>query len=282
MAKIECCNLSKMFNAGGDPFEAVSDLSFSVHTGELVSVVGRTGCGKSSTLHMILGLDRPTSGSITIDDKEPYADFGYFRGRLAAVFQTDRLLPWRKALDNVAYGLEILRVPEPDRRTRAQGWLERVGLGGFENAYPHQLSGGMRQRVGIARAFCVEPEVVLCDEAFGHLDQVTATQLRGDFLELVRETRKTSVFITHDIDEAIELGNRVLVLGKPARLLMDLTISEQMKRNLTARDEMKTRILNAIEANRRLILLWQTCEKIFQSVVKLQLQDDCIAMRRRH
>jgi NitT/TauT family transport system ATP-binding protein len=250
MAKIECCNLSKMFNAGGDTFEAVSDLSFSVHTGELVSVVGRTGCGKSSTLHMILGLERPTSGSITIDDKEPYADFGYFRGRLAAVFQTNRLLPWRKTLDNVAYGLEILRVPEPDRRTRAQGWLERVGLGGFENAYPHQLSGGMRQRVGIARAFCVEPEVILCDEAFGHLDQVTATQLRGDFLELVRETRKTSVFITHDIDEAIELGNRVLVLGKPARLLMDLTISDQMKSNLTARDEMKTRILNAIEANR--------------------------------
>ena len=250
MAKIECCNLSKIFNAGGDPFEAVSDLSFSVQTGELVSVVGRTGCGKSSTLHMILGLERPTSGSLTIDDKEPYTDFGYFRGRLAAVFQTDRLLPWRKTLDNVAYGLEILRVPEPDRRTRAQGWLERVGLGGFENAYPYQLSGGMRQRVGIARAFCVEPEVVLCDEAFGHLDQVTATQLRGDFLELVRETGKTSVFITHDIDEAIELGNRVLVLGKPARLLMDLTISEQMKSNLTARDEMKTRILNAIEANR--------------------------------
>jgi len=250
MAKIECCNLSKIFNAGGDPFEAVSDLSFSVQTGELVSVVGRTGCGKSSTLHMILGLERPTSGSLTIDDKEPYTDFGYFRGRLAAVFQTDRLLPWRKTIDNVAYGLEILRVPEPDRRTRAQGWLERVGLGGFENAYPYQLSGGMRQRVGIARAFCVEPEVVLCDEAFGHLDQVTATQLRGDFLELVRETGKTSVFITHDIDEAIELGNRVLVLGKPARLLMDLTISEQMKSNLTARDEMKTRILNAIEANR--------------------------------
>ena len=250
MAKIECCNLSKIFNAGGDPFEAVSDLSFSVQTGELVSVVGRTGCGKSSTLHMILGLERPTSGSLTIDDKEPYTDFGYFRGRLAAVFQTDRLLPWRKTIDNVAYGLEILRVPEPDRRTRAQGWLERVGLGGFENAYPYQLSGGMRQRVGIARAFCVEPEVVLCDEAFGHLDQVTATQLRGDFLELVRETGKTSVFITHDIDEAIALGNRVLVLGKPARLLMDLTISEQMKSNLTARDEMKTRILNAIEANR--------------------------------
>ena len=252
MVKIECRNLSKVFNAGGDPFEAVSGLSFSVHAGELVSVVGRTGCGKSSTLHMILGLERPTSGRITIDNKEPYTDFGYFRGRLAAVFQTDRLLPWRKALENVAYGLEILRVPEPDRHTRAQRWLERVGLGGFENAYPHQLSGGMRQRVGIARAFCVEPEVVLCDEAFGHLDQVTATQLRGDFLELVRETKKTSVFITHDIDEAIELGSRVVVLGKPARLLMDLAISDETKGNLGAREEMKTRIVAAIEANRPL------------------------------
>jgi len=198
---------------------------------------------------MILGLERPTSGSITIDDKEPYTDFGYFRGRLAAVFQTDRLLPWRKALDNVAYGLEILRVPEADRRLRAQRWLEKVGLGGFENAYPHQLSGGMRQRVGIARAFCVDPDLVLCDEAFGHLDQVTATQLRGDFLDLVRESQKTSVFITHDIDEAIELGNRVLVLGKPACLLMDLAISEEVKRDPGAREEMKTRIVNSIEAN---------------------------------
>ena len=250
MSKIECRNVTKVFEAGGDRFEAVSDLSFLIQSGELVSVVGRTGCGKSSTLHMTLGLERPTSGRITIDDKEPYGDFAYFRGRLAAVFQTDRLLPWRRALDNVSYGLEILRMPEAERRTRAQQWLERVGLGGFENAYPHQLSGGMRQRVGIARAFCVEPEVVLCDEAFGHLDQVTATQLRGDFLELVRETHKTSVFITHDIDEAIELGNRVLVLGKPARLLMDLTISDETKRNLGAREAMKTRIVAAIEANR--------------------------------
>jgi NitT/TauT family transport system ATP-binding protein len=107
----------------------------------------------------------------------------------------------------------------------------------------------MRQRVGIARAFCVEPEVVLCDEAFGHLDQVTATKLRGDFLELVRETRKTAVFITHDIDEAIELGNRVLVLGKPARLLMDLAIAEEVKSNTGTREELKMRILNSIEAN---------------------------------
>ena len=112
---------------------------------------------------------------------------------------------------------------------------------------------------------------------------MTATQLRGDFLKLVRETRKTSVFITHDIDEAIELGNRVLVLGKPARLLMDLTISDQRKSNLAARDEMKTDTkCDRSEPAGRLILLRQSCEKIFRSVVKLPLQDDCIAMRRRH
>ena len=129
---------------------------------------------------MILGLERPTSGSITIDEN-PIRILDISADDWRRSFKTDRLLPWRKALDNVAYGLEILRVPEPERRTRAQRWLERVGLGGFENAYPHQLSGGMRQRVGIARAFCVEPEVVLCDEAFGHLDQVTATQLPATY-----------------------------------------------------------------------------------------------------
>ena len=131
MANIECRNLTKVFYAGAERFEAIADLSFRVANGELVSVVGKTGCGKSSTLNIILGLESPTDGHLTIDNREPYGDFESFRGKLAAVFQSDRLLPWRKALDNVAYGLEILRVPEKDRRVRAQQWLERVGLGGF-------------------------------------------------------------------------------------------------------------------------------------------------------
>jgi NitT/TauT family transport system ATP-binding protein len=211
MPKIECRNLTKVFQIGRRTFEAIEDLSFDINSGELVSVVGKTGCGKSTTLSIILGLEKPTRGRVTIDGSEPYSDFDSFRGKLSAVFQTDRLLPWRTALENARVGLEILQLGKKEQLDRARYWLDKLGLAGFDNAYPHELSGGMRQRVGIARAFSVDPEILLCDEAFGHLDEVTAIQLRADFLELVRETRKTSVFITHDIDEAVDLGERVLV-----------------------------------------------------------------------
>ena len=230
-------------------FEAIKDLDFDIDTGELVSVVGKTGCGKSTALSIILGLEKPTGGKITIDGSEPYKDFDSFRGKLSAVFQTDRLLPWRTALENAKYGLEILQLHKKNQLEKVRYWLEKLGLMGFENAYPHELSGGMRQRVGIARAFSVDPEVLLCDEAFGHLDEVTAIKLRADFLKLVRETKKTSLFITHDIDEAMDLGERVLVLGKPARLLMDLQLPKSIKDDPAKRVELKSRIINAIESD---------------------------------
>lgn len=234
---------------GRKTFEAIEDLSFDINSGELVSVVGKTGCGKSTTLSIILGVEKPTGGRVSIDGSEPYNDFDSFRGKLSAVYQTDRLLPWRTALENARFGLEILQFGKKEQLDRAGYWLDKLGLAGFDNAYPHELSGGMRQRVGIARAFCVDPEILLCDEAFGHLDEVTAIKLRADFLELVRETRKTSVFITHDIEEAVDLGERVLVLGNSARLLADVQLPADIKNNPAKRGELKTRIIKAIETN---------------------------------
>ena len=247
MPKIECRNLTKVFQIGRRTFEAIEDLSFDINSGELVSVVGKTGCGKSTTLSIILGLEKPTRGRVTIDGSEPYNDFDSFRGKLSAVFQTDRLLPWRTALENARVGLEILQLGKKEQLDRARYWLDKLGLAGFDNAYPHELSGGMRQRVGIARAFSVDPEILLCDEAFGHLDEVTAIKLRADFLELVRETKKTSVFITHDIDEAVDLGERVLVLGNSARLLVDLRLPAGIKDDPGKRGELKGRIITAIQ-----------------------------------
>jgi NitT/TauT family transport system ATP-binding protein len=247
MPKIQCHNLTKVFRLRDQSYEAVRGLNFEVADGELVAVVGKTGCGKSTTLNILLGLERPTQGTLTIDGREPYADFDFFRGKLSVVFQTDRLLPWRTVLDNATYGLEILGIARAERAERAQRWLDKLGLTQFENAYPHQLSGGMRQRVGIARAFSINPDLLLCDEAFGHLDEVTATQLRADFLSLMRETKKTSIFITHDIDEALQLGARVLVLGKPARLLMNMHIPAGLKDDPAKQALLKNQIIQVIE-----------------------------------
>ena len=146
-------------------------------------------------------------------------------------FQQDRLLPWRSALDNVQLPLELLGVAEDERRRRSLTWLERLGLGNFTNAYPHELSGGMRQRVAIARAFVLQPMILLADEAFGHLDEVTAGELRETFLALARESGSTAILITHQLEEAIGVGDRIVVFGKSAKLLADIHVERWDKRD---------------------------------------------------
>ncbi|MDR7481430.1 MAG: ATP-binding cassette domain-containing protein [Armatimonadota bacterium] len=222
--EIHVRGLRKVYRQKGTGVQvvAIDRLDFTVRQGEVVAIVGRTGCGKSTFLHILIGLEWPSAGAVEIDGLTPYGDFAAFRGRIAAVFQQDRLLPWRTVLHNVELGLEILGVEPGRRREVAEAWLDRLGLGQFLGAFPGELSGGMRQRVALARAFAVNPEILVADEAFGHLDEVTSAQIRQDFLSLARAEGKTVFLVTHQIEEALAVGERVLVFGRPATVLADV------------------------------------------------------------
>jgi NitT/TauT family transport system ATP-binding protein len=226
-ADIEVSGLRKQFQQTGTGLSvlAIDRLDFRIAAGDMVAIVGQTGCGKSTFLNLLIGLDRPSQGRITIAGHTPYDNFDHFRGVLAPVFQEDRLLPWRSALDNVRLPLELLGRERGEQIARAALWLERLGLAGYEGAYPHELSGGMRQRVALARAFVIDPALLLADEAFGHLDEVTSAALRRAFVDLARTEGNTAVVVTHQLEEAIELGGRILVFGKPGRILADINLA---------------------------------------------------------
>ena len=198
---------------------AITDLDFRIAPGEHVCVVGRTGCGKSTSVNLILGLMAPSSGSVKILGVDPHREFPRLRGRIGCVFQSDRLLPWRTVLDNVLVPIEIQRQRRPDTERAARRLLAGVGLAGHEGDLPHQLSGGMRQRVALARALITRPSIMIADEAFGHLDEVTAAALRTDFQRLAREQGQTVFQITHSLDEALEVADRILVFGRPGRVV---------------------------------------------------------------
>jgi NitT/TauT family transport system ATP-binding protein len=223
-AVIHLDRVCKVFGAGTDgSYRAVEDLDLEVRPGQMLAILGKTGCGKSTIFNMIAGLTEPTSGTVRVDGRDPFADFDSFRGRIAIVFQNDRLLPWRSAIQNVELGLEMLDLPAPERRTTAQHWLTKLGLAGHENDFPHALSGGMRQRVSIARAFATNANILLCDEPFSALDESTAGRLRAEFVRLVKENGKTAVFITHSISEALEIGDRIVVMKRPAMIAYDVS-----------------------------------------------------------
>jgi NitT/TauT family transport system ATP-binding protein len=231
-------NVTKVFQRpdGRGDFVAVDKLSFEIGKGEIVAVLGKTGCGKSTMFNIVAGLIEPTSGQARVIGHDPFRDFDFFRGKVGIVFQGDRLMPWRSALDNVRLGLQILdREPKQAEQT-ARAWLTRLGLSGHENDYPHALSGGMRQRVSIARAFAVDPEILLCDEPFSSLDEMTARDLRAEFVRLVRQNQKTAIFITHQLNEAMEIGDRVLVFQRPARIAyevrLDAGLGEQVRQKV--------------------------------------------------
>lgn len=204
---------------------AVDHLDLDIVKGQLVALLGKTGCGKSTMFNMIAGLMAPSEGQVRVMGDDPFTHFDRFRGKMAIVFQNDRLLPWRSAVRNVELGLEILELSKEERRERALYWLHKLGLKGHENDYPHALSGGMRQRVSIARAFATDAPLLLCDEPFSALDEITSKRLRTEFASLVRENGKTAVFITHSINEAFDIGDRIVVLKRPAEIAHDIRMS---------------------------------------------------------
>ncbi len=203
-------------------YTAVENVSFEVGEGEFVAIVGPTGCGKSTLLSVVAGLLLPTSGEIRTFNE---ATKGLNRW-VGYLFQQDALLPWKTALDNVAIGLIFRQVPTQEARQQAQEWLAKVGLKGFENYYPHQLSGGMKKRVGLAQILILNPKILLMDEPFSALDVQTRNLMENELLRLWQEDRKSVLFVTHDLEEAVALTDRVLVLsaGPASKLMGEFTI----------------------------------------------------------
>jgi len=214
----------------GRPFLAVDGVDLDVRTGELLAIVGPSGCGKTTFLNAVDGLIPISSGSLTLAD-QPIRGPGHDR---AMVFQQPSLLPWRTVLSNVLYGLELQRrVPRAEARRRARELIQLVGLAGFENAYPLELSGGMQQRVNLARALAIDPEILLLDEPFAALDAQTREFMQLELLKVWQQTGKTTLFITHDIGEAIYLADRVVVFtARPGRVKLTVEIGLERPRGL--------------------------------------------------
>lgn len=223
---ISLSRVSKVFGSPGteSAFVAVDQLDLQVEPGQMVALLGKTGCGKSTIFNMIAGLTEPSEGKVSVEGRNPFRDFDWFRGKMAIVFQGDRLLPWRTAIENVELGLEMLGIAPAERRATAMKWLDTLGLRGHETDYPHALSGGMRQRVSIARAFATNANLLLCDEPFSALDEMTGHKLRAEFVKLVKDNGKTAIFITHSINEALEIGDRIVVLKRPATIAIDVPL----------------------------------------------------------
>jgi NitT/TauT family transport system ATP-binding protein len=207
---------------GGAGLLALDGVDFEVPDGQFVSVVGPSGCGKSTLLSLVAGLQRPSSGTVLCDGEPITAPMPK---KVGMIFQEANLLPWLSAIDNVAFPLKLRRVPKPGRLQAAARMLELTGLAGFADRLPHQLSGGMKQRVSIARGLVQNPAVLLMDEPFASLDEQTRMVLGDEVLRIWSETRKTVLFVTHSLNEAVYLADRVIVLSaRPGRVVDDVAV----------------------------------------------------------
>jgi NitT/TauT family transport system ATP-binding protein len=229
--KLEVDHVSKRFAVDqGEGVEALHDVSLGVGEGEFVCLLGPSGCGKTTLLRIIAGLETPTEGEVRVDGVPVTGP----TPRLGMIFQDYSLYPWRRVLDNIAFGLELAGVERAERLGKAREYLDLVGLEGFADSFPYEHSGGMRQRVAVARALATDPAVVLMDEPFGALDAQTRNAMQRELLEIWTKTRKTVLFVTHSVDEAVFLADRIVVLtARPGRVREVVDVCEPRPRDRT-------------------------------------------------
>ena len=241
--KVSIRGLTMRFPAETGTVDVLEDLDLEVREGELVCILGPSGCGKSTLLNIVGGFVRPTAGTVTIDGvrvTEPDR-------RRIFVFQERGVFPWLTVEGNIAFGLHHL--PAGERRQRVEHYVALVGLGGFERTYPHALSGGMKQRLEVARALAVNPDVLYLDEPFGALDSITRLQMRGELLRIWQAERKTILFVTHDIDESVQLADRIVIMSaRPSTIQRIVEVDLEHPRDLSSRGyiEVRDRIFEEI------------------------------------
>ena len=248
---IELVDISKTFInvSNKEEIKAVNDISFNVEDGEFVSIIGPSGCGKTTLLRIISGLEQPSTGKIFLRGKEierPY-------GQVGLIFQEYALFPWMTVIDNIDFGLEIKKVPKKKRKEMARFYLNKFNLDGFENEYPKELSGGMKQRVAIARTLINDPELLLMDEPFGSLDSQTRNSMQEFLLKVWQETKKTILFVSHNIDETVFLSQKVFGLSaRPGRIKLLLEIDLPYPRERTSQEFnlYRKKILDYLEQER--------------------------------
>jgi ABC-type nitrate/sulfonate/bicarbonate transport system ATPase subunit len=245
--KLEIVDLTKRFRHNGDWLTVLSRVSLHVAPREFVSLLGPSGCGKSTLCNIVAGLVPPDSGRVLLDG----APLGGERGRVAYMQQKDLLLPWRRVIDNAVLGLEVQGVPRAESREGAQELIRRFGLERFEHAYPALLSGGMRQRVALVRTLLCRKDLLVLDEPFGALDAMTRAAMQGYLLRLAAEFARTILFITHDVEEAVLLSDRIYIMSaRPGRVRAELAVS--LPRPRSATDERtvaeKARLLTLLQA----------------------------------
>ena len=247
MGNVEISQITRRFiRDDGEPVLALDDVSLSIADDEFISFVGPSGCGKTTLLRIIAGLDEASSGEVLVDGNRIIGP----GPKVGMVFQEYSLFPWRTILDNIAFGLEMRGVPRQSRFEIARGYIRLVGLEQFEKSYPYELSGGMRQRVAIARALANDPDLLLMDEPFGALDAQTRNKMQAELLTIWEQSKKTILFVTHSVDEAVFLSDRIVVMSpRPGKIrsIVPVLIPRPRNRTAPAFGELRRDVLALIE-----------------------------------